>query len=274
MINFDDMGEYRENNRLEVKKALGGLPNDIWETYSAFANTLGGYILLGVAERKDGTLYPLGLSDPEKLVKEFWDNVNNTQKVSVNILSDKNVSIEHLHDSRIIAIHVPRAERACKPVYLNGNPFNAYRRNGEGDYKCTQEECRTMIRDASVKTQDMLVLTEMDFSVFNSESIRAYRQRMRISRPNHVWEKLDDEDFLWKMGAAGIGDDGRKHPTAAGLLMFGSEYEIIREYPQYFLDYREEYDDVHRWTDRIVSSSGDWSGNIFDFIFAYTINFS
>ena len=33
------------------------------------------------------------------------------------------------------------------------------------------------------------------------------------------------------------------------------------------LDYREEYDDTHRWTDRIISSSGDWSGNVFDFFY-------
>ena len=49
--------------------------------------------------------------------------------------------------------------------------------------------------------------------------------------------------------------------------MFGYEYEIVKEYPEYFLDYREELDPNTRWTDRIVSSSGDWSGNIYDFYF-------
>ncbi len=88
-----------------------------------------------------------------------------------------------------------------------------------------------------------------------------------LSRPNHVWENLDDDEFLLKLGATGIGEDGKVHPTSAGLLMFGYEYEILREYPNYFLDYREEYDDVHRWTDRFISSSGDWSGNVFDFYF-------
>ena len=70
-----------------------------------------------------------------------------------------------------------------------------------------------------------------------------------------------------KLGAAAIGENGSVHPTAAGLLMFGDESDIVREYPRYFLDYREEYDDVHRWTDRVISSSGDWSGNVFDFYF-------
>lgn len=267
MIDLEHLEQYRENNRIEAKKALGGLPHSLWETYSAFANTLGGIILLGVEEHKDKSLHPVDLPDPEKLVKEFWDMVNNPNKASVNLLSTKDVTVETVDGKRIIVIHVPRADRTYKPVYVEGNPLNTYRRNGEGDYKCTNEELHAMYRDASIQTQDMKILKEMDLGVFNAESLRAYRQRMRISRPGHVWDMLEDAEFLLKLGAAGIGKDGRKHPTAAGLLMFGNEYDIVREYPQYFLDFREEFDDTHRWTDRFVSSSGDWSGNVFDFFF-------
>jgi predicted HTH transcriptional regulator len=124
-----------------------------------------------------------------------------------------------------------------------------------------------MLRDASVKTQDMLVLEEMDLTVFNEKSINGYRMRMHLSRPNHVWETLDNEEFLLRIGAIGIGKDGKKHPTSAGLLMFGNEYCITREFNNYFLDYQERYDAELRWTDRIVSSSGDWSGNVYDFYF-------
>ena len=190
MIDFSKLEQYRENNRIEAKKALGGLPKSIWETYSAFANTYGGIILLGVEERADKSLHPVDLPDPDRLIREFWDIVNNPNKTSVNILSARDVFVQEVDGAHIVVIRVPRAERSYKPVYVDGNPLCTYRRNGEGDYRCTREEYQAMVRDASVRTQDMLVLNEMDLGVFHPESVRSYRQRMRLSRPGHVWESL------------------------------------------------------------------------------------
>ena len=107
MIDFTKLEQYRENNRIEAKKALGGLPRSIWETYSAFANTLGGVILLGVEEYMDKSLHTVDLPDPEKLVKEFWDMINNPNKASVNILSSKDVAIHEVNGDRIVVITVP-----------------------------------------------------------------------------------------------------------------------------------------------------------------------
>lgn len=268
MLDFSNVSRYRENNRIEAKKAAGGLPRSIWETYSAFANTIGGVILLGVEELPDHSLKPIDLPDPQQLVTEFWNIINNPNKVSVNILSDRNVEIHEQDGCRFISITVPRANRFDKPVYIDSNPLTGtYRRNGEGDYKCTREAVQSMMRDAAAQTQDMIVLNDFDLSALDMDSLRRYRIRMKQHRPGHVWEELDDEQFLYKLGAAGRGDDGKLHPTSGGLLMFGFEYEITRQFPAYFLDYQERLEDDTRWTDRIVSSSGDWSGNLYDFYF-------
>ncbi|MCL2147464.1 MAG: putative DNA binding domain-containing protein, partial [Synergistaceae bacterium] len=257
---------YRENNRLEAKRAAGRLPNSIWETYSAFANTNGGIILLGVEENKDKTLSIAGIDHPEKLISDFWNTINNSQKVSINLLNDKKVSIIEVDSNSIIVIEVPRAERTDKPIYIGENPFKGtFRRNGEGDYHCGEEEINAMYRDKAVKTQDMLILEKMEFNVFSYDTIRSYRNVMRLTRPEHVWTDLEDHDFLYRIGAVAYGEDKKLHPTAAGLLMFGYEYEIVKEYPYYFLDYQERFDASERWDDRFVSSSGEWSGNVYDF---------
>ena len=96
MEGLDDLeflSEYREDNRIEAKRAQGGLPHSLWETYSAFANTLGGVILLGVAEAKDGSLYSVPLLDPEELVEEFWSIVQDPKLVSANVLRTEDVRL-------------------------------------------------------------------------------------------------------------------------------------------------------------------------------------
>ena len=73
MFDFTQISRYRENNRLEAKLATGGLPHSIWETYSAFANSYGGVILLGVEELPDHSLRVQGLLDPQGMVEELND---------------------------------------------------------------------------------------------------------------------------------------------------------------------------------------------------------
>ena len=267
MLDFFNIEKYKENNRLEAKAAAVGLPKSLWTTYSAFANTNGGIILLGVTEDAQHQLHVEGVNDADALVIDFWNIINNQSKISINVLNDKDVIVREFDGKKIIIISVPRAQRYDKPIYLDGNLFSSYKRNGEGDYRCIKEVIQAMLRDASPKTQDMLVLGNMNLDVFDKDTIKRYRIRMQGIRPGHVWEALEDVDFLYRIGAVGRDADGKLHPTAAGLLMFGYEYEIVREYPHYFLDYREKLDDDTRWSDRFVSSSGDWSGNIYDFYF-------
>ena len=42
--------EYGERINLELKKATNSIPKSLWETYSSFANTNGGTIILGIEE--------------------------------------------------------------------------------------------------------------------------------------------------------------------------------------------------------------------------------
>lgn len=272
MVNNFDISlfdSYREDNRREVKKANGGLPSSLWETYSAFANCYGGVIILGIKEDKDGKWFTTGLKNEAKLKKEFWDTINNTKKVSINLLKEEDVKTYECGEDVILVINVPVAHREQKPVYINNDIFGGtYRRNYEGDYHCSRIQVKTMLRDQADDTADMSILDNITLDVFNFDSVRAYRNMFASLKDGHPFLRLEDKEFLRSIGAAAISDtDNAIHPTAAGLLMFGNEYDIVRQFPDYFLDYRALLDPNIRWTDRIHSSSGDWSGNIFDFYF-------
>ena len=136
------LNKYKENARIEAKKAVGGLPHSIWETYSAFANTSGGVILLGVAEnKKEKTLYPVDLPDPSRLIAQFWELVNDKRVVSANLLKKSDVSIENVEGKEIIVICVRKAKRCERPVYIGNNPkTGAYYRDGEADLRFTEEQ--------------------------------------------------------------------------------------------------------------------------------------
>ena len=260
MLDFSRLEQYRENNRIEAKKALGGLPKSIWETYSAFANTLGGIILLGVIETTDKTFDSVDLPDPNGLIQEFWRMVNDPTKVSVNILAEKDVYVEEVGGDHIVVIQVPRADRAYKPVYVDNDTRNAYRRNGEGDYRCTYEEYQAMVRDAAIRSPDMHLACGLGLEALNPESVRSFRQRMKLYRPGHAWENMDDTAFLQKIDA--IGDDGGLlHPTFAGLLMFGNHQDILCKYPNYAITYREQLDTKGNWEE------APWSGNVYEFYY-------
>jgi ATP-dependent DNA helicase RecG len=72
--------ELGEDQDLEFKAAQGGLPRSVWETVSSFANTAGGNIILGVAEQS-GKFEIVGINKPQTLIKDFWDNHNNREKL-------------------------------------------------------------------------------------------------------------------------------------------------------------------------------------------------
>ena len=126
MIDLNHLEKYRENNRIEAKKALGGLPNSIWETYSAFANTLGGIILLGVEEHKDKSLHTVDLPNPTYMIEEFWKIVNNPNKVSLNILTEKDVQPESV-DGKTDDVKEPTSKKiGSDNTTEHANNFGTY----------------------------------------------------------------------------------------------------------------------------------------------------
>ncbi|MDF0720117.1 putative DNA binding domain-containing protein [Kaistella sp. PBT33-4] len=267
-----DLFPTSESDEIEFKSAAGGFPKDFWKTYSSFANTNGGIIVLGVREKRGRFFYD-GLPEETlvKYQKEFWNGVNNRSNVSVNIMKNSDVMEYKLNGNKVLCFNVPPAERKQKPVHLTPNPFgNTYKRNYDGDYVCKDEEVRRMLADADLSfSPDSRILDGYNITDIDQASLKQYRQIFATLRPSHPWLSLDDIEFLEQLGA--YRKDRRSHKegfTVAGILMFGKFLSITDEEccPKFFPEYREilaEGEDI-RWTDRIYPD-GTWETNLFQF---------
>ena len=257
---------------VECKKAQNGIPDSVYETYSSFANTKGGTIILGVDEDKTKTdpkqrFIIRGISNQEKLREDFWNTIN-SQKISANILVDDNVYVVEQDEIALLVIEVPRADFTVRPVYKGENPFKGtYKRNHEGDYHAKEYEVRAMIRDQSAEGNDSTILEGYTMDDIDSDTLERYRIMFNSCNPQHVWCEFPDKEFLEMLG--GYRRDRREKVeglTVAGLLMFGTGLAIRDEFDNIFMDYRNETnaDDETRWVDR-VTYDGTWENNLFNF---------
>ena len=256
-----------ETDAVEFKLAKGGVPASFWESYSAFANTDGGVIILGVKE-DGGTHSVVGVTNANKLVADVWNAANNPQRVSANVLFNHQVYKVDYQGKALVVVEVPRAERTERPVYVGRDVFRGtFRRNGEGDYHCSKEAVEAMIRDKCPETADTCLMEDMTIADLNQESIARYRLMFGQSKPEHAWTRIPDDEFMVKIGAARKDAKGVVRPMLAGLICFGDFVTISNVLPNYFLDYREGVADGSRWTDRVAAHDATWSGNIIDFYF-------
>ncbi len=261
-----------ESYEIEYKSAKEGFPKDFWKTYSAFANTNTGIIILGVSEKRGAlTIEGLGDEQIEKYKKQFWDDCNNPNTISRNLLENGDVRVFQFQEKKLLAFRIPFASRTERPVYITRNPLgNTYKRNHEGDYRCTDDEVKRMLADSGAELKrDSLILENYSLADLDQTTIRQFRQLFSSSKPGHPWHALEDVELLRKVGAYRIERKTQKEGiTLAGLLMFGKE-ESIREQealPDYFPDFREKLsaDSKVRWTDRIYPD-GSWECNLLQF---------
>ena len=264
---------WREGLKLEFKLAKGGLPNkELRVTYSAFANTKGGIILLGVKDNGEVE----GVPHIEKRHKELIDILNNSEQVSCNLCA-RPESIERvvLDGKEILAMDVPMALPQQQPVHLNKNEKQSYIRQQEADVQCTDIDIARMRRNRDVclmgtYSLDSYIVPHSQLSDINLDTLGKFRNYMRGTALGNQWQHESDEALLRHLQAYRTDRmSGQSGLTLAGLLMFGKHDSIIEMWPSFQLDYfeYENTTDINaRWDDRLTND-GTWAGNLYEFFF-------
>lgn len=243
-----------EWSQTEFKAARQGLPKSVFETVSAFANTSGGWLVLGIVQ--NGEAFEIeGVNEPDRLQNDLLSVLHADAKLSHDVDVREH---RYEHDGRVVlAFHVAENPRSRKPVYLDGDLRRSFLRKGGGDYRAQPADIERMLRDASADRWDGQPFTRVDLEeALHPASLRWYRQRFHTANPGFDPDQ-PDLDFLYDWGYL-LRDGAARLPTRACIALFGSLRGIRNLLPRpildvQFLGYASDEDlPTTRWIDRLV----------------------
>ena len=243
-----------EWNDVEFKEARDAVPRSAYETVSAFANTAGGHLVFGVKENgKDFEI--VGVLSVDKVQGDFLTTLCQRNKISVPL--EVKEELHRQGNADLLVFYVPEASRAEKPVYLNGDIRRSFVRRGGSDIRCSDNERDRFLVDAATERFDGRVVEHDPDTVFDSASLRWYRETYERRPGNRFHADLSDMDFLGEMGLLAH-RDGRRTPTQAAVLLFGCNAAFRQLLPRPVVDCqrftvpRGQADTGARWMDRTV----------------------
>ena len=233
-----------ENERVEFKSAVGGVPRNLFETISAFLNKNGGVVLLGV---KDGGAFSgLSRTEARRLADEVVALSNNAQKLSPPFILDADVV--PFVDEFVVAIEVPSSSQ----VHKCNEKFFDRSRDGDFQLRSTEQIRQLYMRKSDAFSENKIYpyLTEDDF---DSKLIARVRQRMVNLRPDHPWRELSDAEFfraagLWRKDFS----EGTEGYTLAAVMLFGKDLTILNVVPYFKIDAILRRKDLERYDDRVT----------------------
>lgn len=241
----------------EVKEASGGLPKSMWESVSAFSNTGGGWIILGVKENRIRNVadYEIaGVEKPEKMEQDVISTLRSVSKFNVPILAT--AERFDVGGKAILAFYIPAS--CSKPVYFGNNLNNTFVRIGSGDQRATDIEIDILMREKTFGMKSEMEVEGTSFDDINIQSLQTYRRRINDYNPDFRYNDLEDEPFCVKTGIL-----SRGRLTYGGLLMLGKGETVQQYVPHFWIDYIEipgtTYSDADcRYTYRMPEQENIW----------------
>jgi ATP-dependent DNA helicase RecG len=207
---------------VEVKRAAGGLPQSVAETMSAFANSRGGIIILGLDERAG--FAPVGVSDPVALRDELAGVARAKLTPALTPLIDT-VPFEGVILVLAEIEALPPVQRPCY-VTARGLYNGAFVRVGDGDQRLTPYEIDRLRENSGQPRWDEEPVAQA--TAEKDLDRRAVTRLIETASRNspRSFPGLSEHDALARLGVL-VAHDGSLVPSLAGLLSVGA-------YPQQF----------------------------------------
>jgi ATP-dependent DNA helicase RecG len=208
----------------------------------AFLNRSGGNILLGVND--DKTIEGVNPAKAETFCKNIANLSNNPQKLFPSFLLDAK-TVEYAGKT-LIHIFVPISSQ----VHKCSNKI--YDRSADGDFELTSnEQIKNLYVRKSASYSENTIYPFLFESDFESGIVDRVRKMIKIQRPEHPWNELDNNEFfkiagLYRKDMA----TGLEGFTMSALLLFGKPESIGSAIPHFKIDALLRVRDQERYDDR------------------------
>ncbi|QHI69874.1 RNA-binding domain-containing protein [Tichowtungia aerotolerans] len=250
-----------EGLTLEFKTCRSAINRDVYDTVCAFLNRHGGIILLGVED--DGN--PAGV-DPtaiDQIRKDFVTAINNPQKISPPTYLS--IAETELDGAKLLHVYVPESSQVHR---CNGR---IYDRNEDGDLDITNHTAQVarLYQRKQATYSENKVYPHIQIEDLRADLIERCRKHVRINRKNHPWVEMDDAELVKSAQLYQTDpESGKQGVTLAGVMLLGTDYQILQACPAHRTDLILRKVNVDRYDDRDLVRTNliDSYDRILDFI--------
>ena len=199
---------------VEAKAARGGLPTRLWETLSAFANTDGGIIVLGVDERAGFRVS--GVTDPGKLQQDLASLCDQLDPPLRPL-----IGLHRVEGASVVSVEVPQLPTSQRPCYYRGAGLTngAFIRVADGDRRLTQYEVQAMLGARGQARDDESPVDRASLDDLDSGLLSLYLEHLRSDEGASFRSRSDAECLAATRALVPSGE--HLVPSLGGLLALG-----------------------------------------------------
>lgn len=210
---------------VEAKRAAERLPKSVRDTLSAFANTRGGVLVLGLDEASG--FQATGVRQPAKMMSDLAAVCADEMEPALRPM----IKTHRFEDVDLVVAEVPALDLERRPCYVKslGMSQGSFVRVGDGDRRLSSYEVHLMIANRGQPRDDEEVVAGSSFADLDGKLVNGFVGRLKDQRP-HVFDGLDTVDVLRRVKAM-VGDS----VTVAGLLSMGSYPQQV--FPQLMVSF-------------------------------------
>lgn len=202
-----------ESQRIEFKKSLAER-KEMLETISAFANSEGGEVFVGIEENKDGSVKEIvGIRIKGKEI----ENLSNEIKQNTDPVIYPSIEVKEIEGKSVLIIEVK--ESRVKPVFvkIDTNPV-VFKRVGKTNQKIDVNELRRIISEGREFLWDSQVCEEASFDDIDWAKVRWFLRKAKTERNLDINSEISVKEALERLN---LTKNGKL--TNAAILVFGKE---------------------------------------------------